>query len=122
MTDRLFTVDEASALLSDVVPLLETIKAAADAMESLHEDVMSSVPTNGGGVAHARFIQASRDQDDAIVALNEMGILLREPATGLIDFPAERDGQSIFLCFRLGEDRIAFWHDTESGFSGRQPL
>jgi len=50
------------------------------------------------------------------------GIILRDAETGLIDFPSERDGQEIFLCWRLGEERVGFWHGPESGFTGRRPL
>jgi len=45
----------------------------------------------------------------------------RDPETGLIDFPAERDGERVFLCWRLGEDEVAFYHGEHSGFSGRKP-
>jgi hypothetical protein len=54
--------------------------------------------------------------------LADANIVLRDPETGLIDFPAERDGEPMFLCWRLGEGDVAFWHDTQSGFSSRKPL
>jgi hypothetical protein len=51
-----------------------------------------------------------------------LGIQVRDPQTGLIDFLSERDGEEIFLCWRLGEDAVAWWHPIDSGFAGRQPL
>lgn len=122
MTPRLYSASEANAVLPEVIPLLEAVRRAAATMESLHEDVMSSVPTNGGGAVHTAFIAASREQDDALGRLTELGIIVRDPATGLCDFPSEREGEQIFLCFKLGEARIEFWHDTSSGYAGRQPL
>jgi hypothetical protein len=119
---RLFTVDEANALLGEVVPLVEALQRSQQTMEGLHEDVMSSIATNGGGASHRSFVDASREAERALLALTEMGVVVRDPSTGLIDFPSDRDGAVVFLCFRLGEARIEFWHDTESGFSGRQPL
>jgi hypothetical protein len=49
-------------------------------------------------------------------------VVVRDPSTGLVDFPAERDGEPVYLCWRLGEDEVAHWHDRDSGFSSRQPL
>ena len=54
--------------------------------------------------------------------LAEWGIELKDLSTGLVDFPAMREGRVVYLCWRLGELQIAFWHDIETGFAGRQPL
>ena len=54
--------------------------------------------------------------------LADRGILLRDPDTGLIDFPAERDGEQVFLCWRLGEGDVEYYHGVHSGFGGRKPL
>jgi hypothetical protein len=63
------------------------------------------------------------DQMQADVAwLDERGIVLRDIATGLLDFPALAAGRQVWLCWRLGEDRVAYWHGTEEGFAGRKPL
>lgn len=63
------------------------------------------------------------DQMQADVAwLDERGIVLRDIPTGLLDFPALVEGRQVWLCWRLGEDRVAFWHDTSEGFAGRKPL
>ncbi len=63
------------------------------------------------------------DQMQADVAwLDERDIVLRDIATGLLDLPALVAGRPVWLCWRLGEDRVAFWHDTTEGFSRRKPL
>ena len=63
------------------------------------------------------------DQMAADVAwLDERDIVLRDIATGLLDFPALAAGRQVWLCWRLGEDRVAFWHATDEGFAGRKPL
>jgi hypothetical protein len=49
-------------------------------------------------------------------------ILLRDPETGLVDFPGEIDGRSVFLCWRLGEKEVAWYHEENAGFSSRKPL
>ncbi len=63
------------------------------------------------------------DQMQADVAwLDDRDIVLRDIATGLIDVPALAAGRPVWLCWRLGEDRVEYWHDTDAGFSGRKPL
>ena len=119
---RLFTLAEASALLPTVGPLLESLRAAQEAMETRSEDVVTSIPTNGGGAVHRAFLAAARTAGRSLEALNELGVVVRDPETGLIDFPTEREGETVFLCWRLGEDAIAWWHTTDTGFSGREPL
>lgn len=122
MSDRRFTVEEANATLSALVPLLETLRDAQRAMAERQDDVQTSATGNGGGSAGREFLEASQDSGRAMAEINALGILVRDPETGLIDFPAERDGEEIFLCWRLGEDAVAWWHPTDSGFAGRQPL
>ena len=51
-----------------------------------------------------------------------MGVLVKDLDTGLVDFPGQRAGQDILLCWQLGEDEVAFWHGLEDGYAGRQPL
>lgn len=120
--ERLFTVDEANELLPTVVPLLETLRDAQATMEELQEEVTNSVPNNGGGKVHRAYVDAARASSRALEQLTTLGIIVRDPDSGLIDFPAERDGQTVYLCWRLGEDKVAWWHPPETGFAGRQPL
>ena len=54
--------------------------------------------------------------------LQELGVQVKDLDSGLVDFPSSRDGEQVLLCWRLGEDEIAFWHGLDDGFAGRQPL
>ena len=54
--------------------------------------------------------------------IQAMGVLVKDLDTGLVDFPATRDGEDILLCWQLGEDEVAYWHGLEDGYAGRQPL
>jgi hypothetical protein len=54
--------------------------------------------------------------------INELGVEIKDLERGLCDFPSLRDGRVVYLCWLLGEDSIEWWHDTDTGFSGRQPL
>jgi len=122
MSDKHFTVDEANALLPSLVPLLEGLRDAQRSMAELQDAVTTSATGNGGGSAGKDFLEASQTAGRAMQEINELGIFVRDPGSGLIDFPAERGGEEIFLCWRLGEEAVGWWHSTDSGFSGRQPL
>lgn len=120
--NKRFTVEEANGLLPILSRQLAALRDAHATMEALQERVTDSVPTNGGGRAHREFADASARAAVIVRKLDELGIVVRDPATGLIDFPSERDGHEVFLCWRLGEPSVAWWHPTDSGFAGRQPL
>lgn len=70
--------------------------------------------------------QASRSLEEGLQLgvrqLAEWNIELKDLERGLVDFPAMRDGEVVFLCWELGEERVAFWHETTTGFAGRKPL
>ncbi|HEX9774002.1 MAG TPA: DUF2203 domain-containing protein [Actinomycetota bacterium] len=119
---RRYTVEEANAALPAVRPLVQTLHDAQAVMEERHDEVMASVPTNGGGDVHRAFLRAAESASRSLEALTEMSIVVRDPGSGLIDFPSTRDGREVYLCWRLGEDRVAYWHTSESGFAGREPL
>lgn len=117
-----FSIEEANALLASLEPLLKSLRDAHSVMETLHDDVMASIPTNGGGAVHREFAEASREVARAAKAIAEMGVLVRDPSSGLVDFPSVRDGEEVFLCWRLGEESVGWWHPTDTGFAGRLPL
>ena len=122
MSEKTFTLAEANALLPTVIPMLEQLRDAQRAMAELQDAVTASATGNGGGSAGKDFLEASQSAGRAMTEINALGIEVRDPGSGLIDFPAERDGEEIFLCWRLGEDAIEWWHPIDSGFAGRQPL
>ncbi len=84
--------------------------------------VKERIATDGGGTSGREYSEAQRALRAEIERLAEENIALRDPETGLVDFPGERDGRRVWLCWRLGEDRVAHWHELDTGFIGRQPL
>ena len=66
--------------------------------------------------------QASAQIAEAIAKIQETGCLVKDIDEGLIDFPSLIEGQEAFLCWKLGEDRIEYWHGLEDGFAGRKRL
>jgi hypothetical protein len=70
----------------------------------------------------ARKDGASTAVAAAVERVNELGAQIKDLEIGLIDFPALYQGREVLLCWKLGEDRIAFWHGVDEGFRGRKPI
>ncbi len=129
---RLYTLEEAQALLPVVLPVLErlrnafaelrTLQAAVEASRrgSAADGALTADPWSSAG--ENRMEQLSARVRAEASRLDAWGIEVKDPATGLIDFRSRRDGRVVYLCYRLGEPAIAYWHTLEAGFAGRQPL
>ena len=119
-----FTVEQAEALLPWLGELLPRIRAARQVVLAGAQRIRRTAQENGAvaGEQARGYRDALSELRRDVEAITERGIVLREPETGLVDFPTTRDGREVFLCWRMGEDRVAFWHGPESGFSGRRPL
>jgi hypothetical protein len=122
MADREFTIDEANALLPAVRESLARIRTARQVVLDGGERIKQKAPTNGGGREGKEYWEALATLRRDVEALNDQGIILRDPESGLVDFPSRRDGREVFLCWRLDEPDVGYWHGPEGGFAGRQPI
>jgi hypothetical protein len=120
--ERLYTLAEANAELADLRERLPRLRVARDGLVAASERIKEAVASDGGGVAEAGWFTHQQTLRTELEHLAERGILLRDPEVGLIDFPAERDGRRVFLCWRLGEDEVAWYHEASAGFGNRKPL
>jgi hypothetical protein len=122
--DRHYSVDEANALVPRLTPLLQQLRDARDELTDAeaHELLSEASGGNGGGEPGRQVGVAFLEVRRLLGALEEAGILLRDIDRGLIDFPAVVDGREIYLCWELGEDEVAYWHELSAGYGGRQPL
>jgi hypothetical protein len=120
--ERTYTVEEADAMLPELRELLGRVRTNRQTMLGAAERITGAVEADGGGHFGTDYWEASRALRADVERLARDDIVLRDPETGLIDFPGEREGRPVFLCWRLGEDRVGFWHDVRSGFLGRQPI
>ena len=91
-------------------------------MIAASERIKEAVASDGGGVAETGWFAHQQTLKTELEHLAERGILLRDPEIGLIDFPAEREGRQVYLCWRLGEDEVAWYHEATAGFGNRKPL
>ena len=120
--EREFTVEEANGMLPRLSRALVAIKEARRVILAGAQRFRGKAPTNGGGAQREEYWKAMAAMRAQLVWLIEEGIVLRDAESGLIDFPSRVDGQEVYLCWRLGEDRVGYWHGPESGFAGRRPL
>jgi hypothetical protein len=124
---QLFTVEQANRTLPLVRRIVEDlVREHAARAERLVEAELLSVSASPSAEAIAAVDRAverhSRELDGFERELRGLGIQLKDPHMGLIDFPANLDGRRVLLCWHLGEPSVQFWHDEQSGFAGRQPL
>ena len=120
--ERVFTLDEARAELPALRERLPRLRDARRSLIEASRRIEDAVAVDGGGVAGSEWFDAQRVLRDELVILAERGILLRDPETGLVDFPSERDGRRVLLCWRLSEDDIGWYHESTGGFANRRPL
>jgi hypothetical protein len=122
--ERHFTIEEANALVGELGGLLRSLREARDELADAdaHAALADAASTNGGGQPGRQVGEAFLKLRRLLLAIQEAGIVVRDIDRGLIDFPAIRDGQEVYLCWELGEDRVAWWHELDAGYGGRQPL
>lgn len=126
---RFFTLDEANRTLPLVERIVGDIVECYGPFQADLEE-FHRLATRGGADEHverltelrARIDGASDRINEFIRELHEIGCLFKGFEEGLVDFYALHRGEPIFLCWRLGEDRIGFWHAVDAGFAGRQPI
>jgi hypothetical protein len=126
---RYFGIDEANDRLQELRPMLEQLRADRDQIARLQRELDRGSKTNGSA-EHAEELAEIEDEireivrrmQGSVTQIDDWGVTLREIGSGLIDFPALANGRPIWLCWRLGEDDIAWWHESNTGFDSRQPL
>jgi hypothetical protein len=122
MAERTYTVEEANALLPFLAPALIELRDKFEEAAEIRVAIVRSSATNGGSVERERWSKFLARVAELLDRLREWDIVLRDISTGLVDFPAEMEGREAFLCWKLGEDEIGFWHSPDDGFQGRRPL
>ena len=124
---KLFTIQEANALLPSVRVILAKIQRAHRRLGEFSDDVRKAAQAaeqGGGGIADGIvYANILTDLTSQMSALDTLGVQLKDFERGLIDFPSLRDGKVVLLCWQMGEgDELEWWHDVDAGFAGRTPL
>jgi hypothetical protein len=128
---RHFTVEEANGLLATLTPVLND-------MQRLHRELREALDAimrfsrraagNGQGEGYEGLRlehdlkQIRHDLGERLEFVQALGVHMKDIDEGIVDFPTRMFGRDVYLCWRLGEEQVAHWHDVETGFAGRQPL
>lgn len=122
---RLFSVEEANSLLPRMQEYLEEVYRRRDAMreKAPHlEPILAAAGANGGGRVGSEYGVEAYNLYLAIERIRDEGVYLKDLNSGLLDFPHERDGRVVFLCWHPPEEEILYWHEIDAGYPGRKPL
>ena len=122
--ERHFTREEANALLPQLTAMLSQLQDSKDELTDAeaHEALSEAAPANGGGEEGKQVGVAFLEVRRLLETIEQSGIVLRDIDRGLVDFPTVMDGREVYLCWELGEDDVAYWHDMDAGYGGREPL
>ena len=132
LSPKLFTLPEANQLLPSLEPLVRRLMAKRQELRQRHQvlqEFRARASGNGGVLPGSTFAQAKTEsarlaaeiQED-VQRIESWGCVVKDLDHGLVDFPAQRQGEQVFLCWRLGEPGIRYWHGLQEGFAGRKPL
>jgi len=124
---KLFTVEEANALLPSVRQILQKIRRSRRRLGAFRTEAKlaaEGAEQGGGGMAEGvRYAMILTHLTEEMSELEALGVQLKDFDRGLVDFPSLRDGRVVLLCWQLGEgDELEWWHDMDAGFAGRTPL
>jgi hypothetical protein len=120
-----FTLEEANQTLIFIRPLMDEVQAIREKIVSKQPEAWTAIEKsvgNGGNRALSNLIQDFDRLDSLVHRILDTGVLIKDVNIGLLDFPALRQGREVYLCWQYGEDEIAFWHEVDEGFAGRQPI
>ncbi len=127
---RLFTLEAAIALLPRVRELMARAQQQHRAYRAAERQLAGAVQTVRGNGQQADTLRqaqiaatrALRHAQQTVEALHALGCEVKDLEMGLVDFRSLREGREVYLCWRVGEETISYWHELDTGFGGRQPL
>lgn len=123
--ERIFTLSEANRLIPELEQHLAAIRQGKRVLLRVKDEIAKAsahAQLGGGTFAGPVYIRALEQISEHLQAIQELGVLVKDLDMGLCDFPYQRDGRIVLLCWKHGESEIQWWHDIDSGFAGRQPL
>jgi hypothetical protein len=130
---RRFTLEQAESLLPDIERNIReavSSKTAFEEAEGALQTITQRVMMLGGVLVDRNVVQDNKTRRDqsaerlksAIEKIQEIGCVIKDLDVGLVDFPTLFRGEEVYLCWKLGESGIRFWHGTNEGFAGRKPI
>lgn len=123
--ERIFTLSEANRLIPQLEEHLTAVKRGKTVLIRTKDEIKkasSKAQFGGGSFAGPHYITALEQTSENLQAIQEMGVLVKDLDIGLCDFPYLMNGRIVYLCWKLGEAEIQWWHEVNSGYTDRQPL
>jgi len=125
MAQKYFTLQEANETLNIIRPLMDEVQAIRLKILKNQPEAWPAIEKsagNGGNRALSNMVQDFEKFDALIHQIQATDVLIKDINLGLMDFPALKDGREVYLCWQYGEEDIAFWHEIEAGYAGRQSI
>jgi len=133
MAEKYFDRREAEELLPAIESFLEEAQKQKRALDSITAEISNAalrIMMLGGSLPPFAELNRKKNQREKVAEqlnqtveeIQQTGCLVKDLDTGLVDFPSLRGGEKVYLCWKLGEERIGYWHGIEEGFAGRKPL
>jgi hypothetical protein len=124
-TDQ-FTLDEANLLIPWLVETFRKLELLRQEYTTIQER-LAGVDSASGNLDDSESLNVSAEQlarqiEEGVEEILDQGIIIRDVSRGLVDFPSQRNCREVYLCWISGEERIDYWHETDRGFSHREPL
>jgi hypothetical protein len=119
---KFYSIEEANELLPFLAPTLVELREKYEEAARIRREVARAASSNGGSPDRDEWSRTLARVSELLERIQDWQIDLRDITTGLVDFPTVIDGEDAFLCWRLGEPEVAWWHSPEDGFIGRRPL
>tara|TARA_B110000495_G_C22430173_1_gene271178 strand:+ start:74 stop:454 length:381 start_codon:yes stop_codon:yes gene_type:complete len=122
-TKKLFTLDEANAFVPQLLDIVPRIQKLSVSLNNDFPDIKNArdkAKWNGGSEQGVDYLNAVVKYNDLMEKVEAVGCEVKGIREGLIDFPSLREGREVYLCWRMPEKEILFWHDLNTGFSGRK--
>ncbi|GIW11788.1 MAG: DUF2203 domain-containing protein [Chloroflexi bacterium] len=131
MPPRYFTVEQANRLLPELIPVLEELRALKRQLDALRaEQSLLQAKARGNGHNQAaeiadlagRIERLVNESSERIAQITALGVEIKDIELGLVDFLSLHQGRRVYLCWKLGEPSVRYWHTLEGGYAGRQPI
>jgi hypothetical protein len=102
-------------------------RARLQELQGEQREIVQIIAGNGSGYAVGEagtdeFEALATELENCVARLTDLGVHVKDPDIGLLDFPARRESEDVLLCWRVGEDEVGWWHDLEEGYTGRRPI
>jgi hypothetical protein len=124
MSRRSFTVEQANRMLPLVRRIVEDLVVTHGTWQQAvgQFEMASASGTADVAASQLEIERLAREIDGYLGELGDLGVEFKGFEQGLIDFPSEMDGRAVYLCWKLGEKAVMFWHEVDAGFAGRRQL